>query len=92
MSHVIALNIKADGVTFEELERYVAYAKREHPNSRLREITVYENGDVDLGYEYQPFSRIRRITGYLVGDMDRWNDAKRSEEHDRVKYGMAGIE
>lgn len=92
MSHEITLNIKADGVTFEELERYVAYAKREHPNSRLREITVYENGDVDLGYEYQPFSRIRRITGYLVGDMDRWNDAKRSEEHDRVKHGMAGIE
>jgi hypothetical protein len=92
MSHEIALNIKADGVTIEELERYVAYAKREHPNSRLREITVYENGDVDLGYEYQPFSRIRRITGYLVGDMDRWNDAKRSEEHDRVKHGMAGIE
>ena len=92
MSHEIALNIKADGVTFEELERYVAYAKREHPNSRLREITVQENGDVDLGYEYQPFSRIRRITGYLVGDMDRWNDAKRSEEHDRVKHDMIGIE
>lgn len=92
MSHEIALNIKVDGVTFEELERYVAYAKREHPNSRLREITVHENGDVDLGYEYQPFSRIRRITGYLVGDMDRWNDAKRSEEHDRVKHDMIGIE
>lgn len=33
-----------------------------------------------------PFSRIRRITGYLVGDMDRWNDAKRAEEADRVKH------
>lgn len=32
------------------------------------------------------FSRIRRITGYLVGDMDRWNDAKRAEEADRVKH------
>lgn len=32
------------------------------------------------------FSRIRRITGYLVGDMDRWNDAKRAEESDRVKH------
>ncbi len=30
--------------------------------------------------------RIRRITGYLVGTMDRWNDAKRAEEHDRVKH------
>ena len=32
------------------------------------------------------FERIRRITGYLVGTLDRFNDAKRSEEHDRVKH------
>ncbi len=32
------------------------------------------------------FERFRRITGYLVGTMDRWNDAKRAEEHDRVKH------
>lgn len=34
------------------------------------------------------FERIRRITGYLVGTLDRFNDAKRSEEHDRVKHGI----
>lgn len=34
------------------------------------------------------FERIRRITGYLVGTMDRWNNAKRAEEHDRVKHGL----
>ena len=34
------------------------------------------------------FERIRRITGYLVGTIDRWNNAKRSEEHDRVKHGL----
>lgn len=34
------------------------------------------------------FERIRRITGYLVGTIDRWNDAKRAEEHDRVKHVM----
>lgn len=34
------------------------------------------------------FDRIRRITGYLVGTMDRWNNAKRAEEHDRVKHGL----
>ena len=34
------------------------------------------------------FERIRRITGYLVGTMDKWNDAKRAEERDRVKHGM----
>lgn len=33
-----------------------------------------------------PFERIRRITGYLVGTLDKWNDAKRAEERDRVKH------
>ena len=32
------------------------------------------------------FQRVRRITGYLVGTMERWNDAKKAEEHDRVKH------
>ena len=34
------------------------------------------------------FDRIRRITGYLVGTIDRFNNAKRAEEHDRVKHGL----
>ena len=39
------------------------------------------------------FERIRRITGYLVGTMDHWNNAKRAEEHDRVKHTMSsGVE
>lgn len=33
-----------------------------------------------------PIERIRRITGYLVGTLDRWNNAKQSEEKDRVKH------
>jgi len=33
-----------------------------------------------------PFQRIRRITGYLVGTLDRFNNAKRAEERDRVKH------
>lgn len=37
----------------------------------------------DLGFE-----RIRRITGYLVGTVDRFNNAKRSEESQRVKHGV----
>lgn len=32
------------------------------------------------------FERIRRITGYLVGTLDRFNDAKRAEERDRIKH------
>ena len=35
------------------------------------------------------FERIRRITGYLVGTMDKWNDAKRAEERDRVKHSLS---
>ena len=38
--------------------------------------------------EGRGFDRIRRITGYLVGTTDRWNDAKRAEEHDRVKHSL----
>lgn len=32
------------------------------------------------------FHRIRRITGYLVGTVNRFNNAKRAEEKDRVKH------
>lgn len=34
------------------------------------------------------FERIRRITGYLTTVLDKWNDAKRAEERDRVKHGL----
>lgn len=43
------------------------------------------NGMVGEGVK---FDRIRRITGYLVGTTDRFNDAKKAEEHDRVKHGL----
>ena len=36
------------------------------------------------------FERIRRITGYLVGTTDRFNNAKRAEERDRVKHATGG--
>ncbi|MBQ9989142.1 MAG: ribonucleoside-triphosphate reductase [Clostridia bacterium] len=36
------------------------------------------------------FERIRRITGYLVGTTDRFNNAKKAEEKDRVKHSVAG--
>ena len=39
-----------------------------------------------------PFERVRRITGYLVGTLDRFNDAKRAEEHDRVKHDVPAAE
>lgn len=38
-----------------------------------------------------PFERIRRITGYLVGTMEKWNDAKKAEERDRVKHSLSKL-
>lgn len=35
-----------------------------------------------------PFERIRRITGYLVGTTDRFNNAKKAEEKERVKHNV----
>ena len=36
------------------------------------------------------FERVRRITGYLVGTLERFNNAKRAEERDRVKHVTGG--
>ena len=47
-----------------------------------------ENMHVKMG-EGVGFEPIRRITGYLVGTMDKWNDAKRAEERDRVKHSLS---
>ena len=44
-----------------------------------------ENTTVNVG-DGVGFERVRRITGYLVGTLDRFNDAKRSEEQDRLKH------
>lgn len=63
-----------------------AYAQRAPKGCTL--IKVETDGEwVNLTYcDRVPFERIRRITGYLVGTLDRFNDAKRAEEHDRVKH------
>ena len=43
-------------------------------------------GRLEADHNGPGFERIRRITGYLVGTLDRFNDAKQSEERDRVKH------
>ena len=40
---------------------------------------------------HEHFERIRRITGYLTGTLDKWNNAKRAEERDRVKH-LTGLQ
>lgn len=49
---------------------------------------IITHANTNLVGEGVGFQRIRRITGYLVGTMERFNDAKRAEEHDRVKHGL----
>lgn len=51
----------------------------------MTEKKMENNGTVGAGVD---FERIRRITGYLVGTTDRWNNAKRAEERDRVKHSL----
>ncbi len=50
-----------------------------------------ENKEMLIG-EGVGFERIRRITGYLVGTLDRFNNAKRAEERDRVKHDTVSCE
>ena len=54
----------------------------------LMKSRLYENAREaeKLVGEGVKFERIRRITGYLVGTLDRFNNAKRAEERDRVRH------
>ena len=55
----------------------------------LKKIELKFDGDfveIKTYLKPRPFERIRRITGYLVGTLDRFNDAKRAEEHDRIRH------
>lgn len=75
-------------ISQEELDYYIARAKREYKGEIVKIVVDGDYVDIDYKRPNMPFDRIRRITGYLVGTMDRWNDAKRSEEHDRVKHNI----
>ena len=86
-------NVMVAGGTLSqpEVENYVRYVSGKNPGRTLKSLRIEPDGDyVNLTYEFEPvpFERIRRITGYLVGTLDRWNDAKRAEERDRVKHGL----
>lgn len=73
-----------------EINAYIARATEKYGSEPKRmDITVCGD-EVELSYEFEgrPFHRIRRITGYLVGTLDRFNNAKRSEESDRVKHSL----
>ena len=86
---IIAVNL--EDFTEAEAKNYIDYV-RERTDDPVKSIsvTMCNDGKVDVDYTTQgeKFERIRRITGYLVGSMDSWNDAKRAEEHERVKHNV----
>ena len=73
-----------------ELKYCMEVAKSKFPNDTITklEVRLEDDGRVALTYTKQgvKFERIRRITGYLTGDLTSWNNAKRSEERERVKH------
>ena len=78
-------------VSEQEILNYISYIEGKTSETLASmSISSAEDGHVALDYTLRPakFERIRRITGYLVGTIDRWNNAKRAEEHDRVKHGL----
>lgn len=91
---VNGINVTVTGIRDMSEQEIIGYIEmlRHENQDELSQLTISQadNGEVSLDYELQPakFERIRRITGYLVGTIDRWNNAKRAEEHDRVKHGL----
>ena len=83
---------------FERIIRYmkesgIGYGSINHPVDRdpvCNYTGIINDVCPKCGRKEEPgkpkFERIRRITGYLVGTIDRFNDAKKSEERDRVKH------
>lgn len=76
----------------KEIDAYVSRARELYGDKCIAlNIEIENDEEVTLAYILKndvPFERIRRITGYLVGTLDKWNDAKRAEERDRVKHGV----
>ena len=88
---MVKVNVKNGTLDQKEIDAYVQYAIEANPRKLVTELDIDIDGDfANLTYHLGeiPFDRIRRITGYLVGTTDRFNDARRAEEHDRVKHGL----
>ena len=85
-----SVTIKNGTLDQSEINAYITRATQKYGIEPIHiDITVCGD-EVELEYDLgsRPFQRIRRITGYLVGTMDRFNNAKRAEEQDRVKHGI----
>ncbi len=85
------INVIGGEMEQKEIDSYVDYLNEKFPTKQIDTLNLKIDGDyVDMDYTFEsvPFERIRRITGYLVGTVERFNNAKRAEEHDRVKHGV----
>lgn len=84
------VNVTKGTLSQSEIDAYVDHARQKYNREPLSIDIAVDGDEVELSYDFGnvPFQRIRRITGYLVGTLDRFNNAKRAEEHDRVKHGM----
>jgi ribonucleoside-triphosphate reductase len=97
--------VELDGDTAQNLEAFeklvrlmkecgVGYGSINHPVDR-DPICGYNGviGDTcplcGRSEDEHHFERIRRITGYLVGTLDRFNNAKRTEESERIKHSCS---
>lgn len=84
------VNVTGGTLPQQEIDAYIERAREKYGKTPLG-IDIKVDGEfVELSYDFGdvPFQRIRRITGYLVGTLDRFNNAKRAEEHDRVKHAV----
>jgi len=84
------INVTGGELPQAEIDAYISRAQQKF-GAEPQGIDIKVDGDyVELSYDFGsvPFHRIRRITGYLVGTLDRFNDAKRAEESQRVKHAL----
>jgi len=87
----INVNVVSGALPREEIDAYIRHAREKYGREPLGMDIRVDGEYVDINYDFGsvPFQRIRRITGYLVGTLDRFNNAKRSEESDRVKHAFS---
>lgn len=85
------VNVIGEQISQDEINAYIEYGKKKYHGREITELTITPDGEfADLKFNFAdiPFDRIRRITGYLVGTTERFNNAKRAEEKDRVKHSV----
>ena len=77
-----------DNMSSEEALQYVHEELKLNPTKRLKTVEIKLDStdtEVIIIPKYDTINRVRRITGYL-SNLPNFNDAKKSEENDRVKH------